>query len=251
MNKNKRMRMLACIMFPPKCICCGELTDVRRCVESNICICEKCEPKYRRAKAEVCERCNMSADRCTCGIGGRGVRIDEHVKVFYYHADDPLCVQNKIIYALKHKNDIRYHRFAADELSVSLSRYMSENMIDPEECIFTYMPRRRSAVASDGFDQAKRLAECVAEIYGAKKSFKDLFVRHGGGEQKKLSADERRDNIKSSISLKKNACNTVSGRYVVLIDDLLTSGATLAHGKRLLKEVGAKDVLCASVARTK
>lgn len=251
MNRIKRMRMLACIMFPPKCICCHELIDVVRCVERNMCLCERCESEYRKAKAEVCERCNMSVDRCTCGIGGRGVKLDEHVKVFYYHADDPRCVQNKIIYALKHKNDIRYHRFAADELAVSLSRYMSENMIDPEDCIFTYMPRRKGAVANDGFDQAQRLTECVAEIYGSRKSFKRLFVRHGGGEQKKLSADERRDNIKNSISLKKNAYKIVGDKYVILIDDLLTSGATLAHGKHLLMHVGARDVLCASVARTK
>ena len=187
---------------------------------------------------------------CNCGIEKRGIDIDALPKVMFYSPDNESSIESRLIYALKHKNDIRYARFLSDELAVSLSSYLLNEGIDPTECIFTYVPRRASAVCEDGFDQAERLNKCLCEIIGSKKALKKCFVRRGGKEQKKLDSRERKKNIKSSISLKRNAPKHIVGKTVIIVDDLVTTGATLSVAKSLLLSSGAKRVICASVART-
>lgn len=250
MKIKKILRLIGSFVFPPRCMSCGKLIDVYDASIKNIALCKDCFEKFSMAKAEVCEFCNMSADMCLCGIEKRGINIDSLPKVFYYQPKRENCLQNKLIYSLKHKNDVRYARFLADELSISLTRYFALEEVNINYCIFTYIPRRKSAVLEDGFDQGKRIAKALSDIYGIRGSAKSLFVRHGGKEQKKLSANERRANIKGSISLKKSARKKIKNRTVVIVDDLVTSGATLGYGKKLIED--AKGcAICASVAKTR
>ena len=246
----KIKELFANIIFPPKCISCHTLIDISQNAWESDCICQKCRQKFEIAKAKVCYDCNKSVSKCVCGIDKRGVDIDALPKVMFYSPDNESSVESKIIYAIKHKNDIRYARFMADELAVSLSEYMLKEGIDTTQCLFTFIPRRSVAICEDGFDQGERLATCLAEIMGTKKQMKKLLVRRGGKEQKTLDSRARKRNIKASVSLKKNASKYVVGKTLIVVDDLVTTGATLSVAKNLLSSAGAKRVICASVGRT-
>lgn len=246
----KIKRLFANIIFPPRCIGCNTLIDIEKNAVGADCLCSECRVKYDMAKAKVCSDCNRSVCTCVCGIEMRGTHIDALPKVVFYSPDNEMSIESRIIYAIKHKNDIRYANFMADELAVSLSAYLLKEGIDPTACIFTFVPRRSSAVCEDGFDQAERLAKCLCEIIGNKRSLKNLFVRRGGKEQKKLNARERKSNIKSSISLKRNTAKQIAGKTVIIIDDLVTTGATLSVAKSILLSSGAHRVICASVGKT-
>ena len=238
------------ILFPPRCMACREMLDVEKNAIENLALCPDCLAKYRIAKAEVCPECNLSAERCLCGISKRGVETGKMPKLFYYRTDKESSVQSKIIYALKHENDMRFASFLSDELSVSVSRLMLEEKIDPTNCIFTYIPRRNQAIVDDGFDQGERIALCVAKIFDSKGNFMRVFSRHGGEEQKKLNANQRKANIKGAISLRKNKINKISNKTVLLFDDLVTSGVPMSVARNLLMDAGAKSVICISVGRT-
>ena len=251
MELYKIKRLFANILFPPKCICCGELLDIEENATKNIAVCPDCVIKYRMAKAEVCGECNLAVSKCLCGVSKRGVETGNMPKLFYYRADNESSVQSKIIYALKHKNDIRFAEFLADELAISVSELLGERKIDPTECIFTYVPRRNKALCEDGFDQGQRIASCLSAVFDCKRNFKRLFVRVGGQEQKKLDVNARKANIKNTVKLHRNAKNIVAGKVVLLVDDLVTSGTTMSVAKSLLVAAGAQDVICITVARTK
>lgn len=246
----KIKRLFANIIFPPRCIGCNALIDIEKNAVKADCLCPGCRQKYDIAKAKVCCDCNRAVSVCFCGIDKRGIDIDALPKVMFYSPEHESSIESRIVYALKHKNDIRYARFLSDELAVSMSSYLLRQGIDPTACVFTYVPRREAAVCEDGFDQAQRLAKCLCEIIGSEKSFEKLFVRRGGKEQKQLDAKERKKNIKSSISLKRNARKHIEGKTVIIVDDLVTTGATLSVAKALLLSSGAARVICASVART-
>ena len=65
--------------------------------------------------------------------------------------------------------------------------------------------------------------------------------------QARLSGDARRKNLKDAFAVTSPAL--VRGRLVLLIDDIMTSGATLSHCARPLLDAGAAGVWCATVAR--
>ena len=250
MEFSKLKKLFINILFLPRCMACGELLDIEKNAIENLSLCPECLAKYRIAKAEVCHECNLSAERCLCGVNKRGIDTGDLTKLFYYRTDRESSIQSRIIYALKHENDIRFATFLADELSVIISRLMIERRINPDECIFTYVPRRSQAVIDDGFDQGERLALCVAKTFDLKKNFARAFVRRGGKEQKKLDANERKRNIRKSVKLRRKIKTKIQNKTVLLFDDLVTSGVTMSEAKSLLTDAGAKAVICITVGRT-
>ena len=250
MEFSKLKKLFINILFLPRCMACGELLNIEKNAIENLSLCPECLAKYRIAKAEVCPECNFSAERCLCGVSKRGVDTGDLTKLFYYRTDRESSIQSRIIYALKHENDIRFATFLADELSVIVSRLMIERKINPDECIFTYVPRRSQAVIDDGFDQGERLALCVAKTFDLKRNFARSFVRRGGKEQKKLDANERKRNIRKSVKLRRKIKTKIQNKTVLLFDDLVTSGVTMSEAKSLLTDAGAKAVICITVGRT-
>jgi predicted amidophosphoribosyltransferase len=105
------------------------------------------------------------------------------------------------------------------------------------------------------------LCELVAKELGADTL--PLFTRVGGREQKKLTKAERAKNIRSSIILNENLSGfpkkinvsdlsaAISGKTVIIIDDVITSGATMKHSAGLIRKCSTNQkVFIACVAKT-
>ena len=168
------------------------------------------------------------------------------------HADG---VPEKLIYHIKHQGDPRVFAFVAERLAPCLLDAAATlptraPVGEDKPLLFTYPPRRRSAVREDGFDQAQRLAKALAVACDG--DFAPLIRRthRKSKEQKTLNAAEREVNATSSYILADTAVEVVRDRTVVICDDLCTTGATLNRGAALLVEAGARSVVLCTVART-
>jgi predicted amidophosphoribosyltransferase len=64
-----------------------------------------------------------------------------------------------------------------------------------------------------------------------------------------MTSHQRRENVRGAFALRKRGLNAVKGRNIVLIDDVMTTGATAAECTRVLLRAGAKQVLVATAAR--
>ena len=168
------------------------------------------------------------------------------------HADG---VPEKLIYHVKHQGDPRVFAFVAERLAPRLLDAAATlptraPVGEDKPLLFTYPPRRRSAVREDGFDQAQRLAKALAVACDG--DFAPLIRRtyRKTAEQKTLNAEEREVNATSSYVLSDTAAEAVRDRTVVICDDLCTTGATLNRCAALLVEAGARSVVLCTVART-
>lgn len=101
-----------------------------------------------------------------------------------------------------------------------------------------------------GYNQCVYLAQGLAERIG--RRFDASILRRRGGvflrRQAGLSEDERRENALDSFAVRRPSF--VKGRTVLVVDDIMTTGATLSDCARALKEAGAWRVWCQTVART-
>ena len=68
----------------------------------------------------------------------------------------------------------------------------------------------------------------------------------GGRAQKRLNFQKRLQNAKKSYRICEDA--DVEGKTVLLVDDIVTSGASMAVGARLLRRAGAAMVVCVALA---
>lgn len=100
---------------------------------------------------------------------------------------------------------------------------------------------------SRGFNQSAVLARHVAKSSGAEYSPRALRRIRPTAVQAGLSDSERVKNIRGAFASRSSAC--LGGRRVLLVDDVMTTGATLSAAAGALKEAGASYVGALTLAR--
>lgn len=98
-----------------------------------------------------------------------------------------------------------------------------------------------------GFDQSEEICKAMAKQYGL-VCVELIKRRRGGKEQKKLNAAERKKNINSLMRPSKGTADTARGKYVILLDDIVTTGASMSACLPMLRKMGVKGVICVTLA---
>ena len=228
------------LLFPPRCVGCGELMDPF--ARNPEIFCPLCSTAWEAAVTEAAVQSSEDVER---GL----------VYLTFYHSGHTDGIPERLIYHIKHEGDRRSFAFVAERLAPRL-RYAAAILPtraptgEDKPLLFTYPPRRRSAVSKDGFDQARRLAKALSAACEGDFAALIRRTRKGSAEQKTLDAEERAANAASSYILAANAPETVRDRTIVICDDLCTTGATLNRCAALLVEAGARSVILCTVART-
>jgi predicted amidophosphoribosyltransferase len=228
------------LLFPPRCVGCNDLLPPFAKRATVFCL--LCRTAWETAMTEAADHAAADASR---GL----------VYLVHYRPGHADGVPEKLIYHVKHQGDPRTFAFVAERLAprlldAAVTLPTRAPVGEDKPLLFTYPPRRRSAVREDGFDQAQRLAKAFAVACDG--DFAPLIKRthRKTAEQKTLTAEERAVNATSSYILADTAAEVVRDRTVVICDDLCTTGATLNRCAALLVESGARSVILYTVART-
>ena len=223
------------LLYVPVCLSC----HVR--IKSGV-LCSACLDMLREnVENELCPTCLLPYNECRCVsplLKNAGIR--RHYKLFRYDPQIPDAPESRILYTLKHKRLLPLGDFIEKEFKASLPMVK-----DTQSTVVTYMPRMRRSVFADGTDAAKVIARAVARASGLRCL--SCFRHVGNRRQKELSVNERIINARNSYKLTVLPEDIV-GKRVILVDDVSTTGATLAVGARLLRRAGARSVTVVTLA---
>ena len=112
------------------------------------------------------------------------------------------------------------------------------------------VPLSASRLAQRGYNQAWELARRIARALGL-RSDATLLLRHlEGAPQASLGLAQRRANLNGAFVVDPARRISLQGAHVALVDDVMTSGATLAEAARALQRAGAARVDAWVLART-
>lgn len=101
-----------------------------------------------------------------------------------------------------------------------------------------------------GYNQAAELAKCLGKA-GNRPVFPDvLWRRETRREQHRLSKDERAEHARQAFGISPRWKARLARGHWILVDDVMTTGATLHAAARQLKEAGAASVCALVFART-
>lgn len=229
------------LIFPPKCELCGRVKDISHKSE----LCPECAKLFDAQLHATCPICKNTPDRCTCDKW-RDSFGDFPPCVLGFYFKERKTAPQELIFALKHSRSSDTHKLFARLMSARLLKEYLSSSKNTADVYVTYPPRSKDNEIKYGFDHGKRLARSVANFTGAK--FEDVFVRSYASEQKFLSRNDRLSNADSSLTLAANA--NVRGKDFIIIDDIITTGATLKTCVKLLRSAGAKSVRCTAILRT-
>ena len=218
------------ILFPMYCISCGISISNR----SN-CVCESCFSKISPVVGG-CEYCSgrIVDGRCTV-CSDRMWYIDKNICVAEYSG-----VMKEVVKHYKfHKRKRIYKRFTKQIADVIDSSDMHFDFVTP-------VPMNSRKKWERGFNQSELLAGSVARLYG-KQCRSVLREKNATGSQKEMGYRERFLHILDRYEV--NRDDVVKDKSVLLIDDVLTTGATINECGRILKNAGAFQVFSVTIAR--
>ena len=227
------------LIFVPRCAVCKS-----RLRYSTVGLCEECYERYEDAKTKYCDFCGMEARICTCVpyfmlING----CTDYRKLAFYTSSGDRNVVRRMVYSIKRWHNLPLTNYIACELAEIDGRDTEE------EIIVTYVPRSLENLRKYGYDHSK----IVAKYYAEYRSLKMLpllrrKVFHRSSEQKLLNYSQRAANTKGAFVVRPRI--DICGKTVILIDDVVTSGATIGECAAMLYSAGAKNVICRSFAHT-
>ncbi len=122
-----------------------------------------------------------------------------------------------------------------------------ETHYDPGQVDLTaFVPLFHRRERERSYNQSRLLAEGLGRRYG-KPVLRGVARIRDTGTQTRLHMAERAENVKGAFRVTESAW--VEGKTILLVDDVMTTGATLRETSRALKQAGAWRVLVATVAR--
>lgn len=227
------------LLFVPRCVGCDiRLGQEDADGEGNIPpLCPECMNQYIMMKESSCPVCMDKLKNCLCTTYDmRRQGLSRMVKLFRYEPRQTDLPSNRLIYALKHKD----LRIVTEFLARELAPLVRKHVRNPEEWCLAYAPRSKKRRRVLGFDQSERLAKALSKELQIPVI--DCLVRHSSaGVQKTLNRTQRFLNMRSSFEVKPRI--SLAGRKILLVDDIVTTGATLTAAATTLRKSGAKTVV--------
>lgn len=127
---------------------------------------------------------------------------------------------------------------------------LSENKLisqDKENSVLVPIPLSKFRERWRGFNQASLIAKVLANFYQIPWLDNNLIKIKATQPQVELSRQEREKNIKGAFKLKNP--QLVQGKRIFLVDDVFTTGSTMAECARVLRQAGAGEVWGIVIAR--
>ncbi len=209
------------LIYPKRCAVCNKVID------RNLLICDNCNEQLERAE-KLCIKCGALKEVCRC-----------RYNIYRFNA----CVapfkngeySMRAVYNFKFKNNGDNAELLSRNMVNSIRKYFDGISFDA----VTAVPKRRIEKFKKGYNQSELIAKNIADALGIKhinllEKCKSNKVQH------LLKRAERFGNVRGVYAAK----NTAGIRTVLLVDDIITTGATLNECSRALLKSGVKNIYC-------
>ncbi|MFW0837491.1 MAG: ComF family protein [Candidatus Komeilibacteria bacterium] len=216
-------------LFPPTCAVCGQ---------NNTNWCDDCQYKIKK-RPLICPLCDKAQDQqILCTACANQTSLDK-ILVSATYLDGGL---DKVIHAFKYQ----YHSQLAVPLAqLLIQRYQNIDM--PDNCLIIPTPLHRRRYNERGFNQAELLANHFGLALKIPVKTNILHRKKYNDHQANLNRQQRLINVANSFSISKNI--DLADQTIILIDDVITTGATLDEQAKLLKQNNARAVWALVLAK--
>ena len=210
-------------------------------------VCLICDAVHESARP-VCPACWKAFLESACLTVHRGEGA-------FSHLDGPLFLDTVItgwaytpaiemlIHEVKYRRGMKLGKMLGDRLGSVLEGYSAEW----DDWTMMPVPLHRVRLRERGYNQSERLCLGLQCHIPIPLDLRTLVRRRNTASQTKLSAHERQENVMDAFRVR---CEQpISGRRILLVDDVITTGATMNSCAECLESAGAECVIGLALAR--
>lgn len=227
------------VIYPPQCISCSAP------VTSDFGLCADCWRETPFIAGLVCDQCGVPLPG---GEPGEAAHCDDCLTIarpWGQGRSALIYAENgrRLVLALKHGDRMDLARPAAGWMSKAARPIiLPDALVVPVPLHWLRLIRRR-------FNQAALLARSVAGNAGLDHCPDALIRRRSTGSQEGRTRDNRFANLQDAFAVPNRRRAIVEDRDILLVDDVMTSGATFAAATEALFSAGARSVNVLALAR--
>lgn len=229
------------IAFPKICLVCKSSLGTSSVAGL---ICSRCWSKVQKNLPPFCRSCGRHLDKnnFTNNICLHCLKV----KLHFDRAFSP-CVYNGVIKELLHMFKYSNKKHLGLPLSSIMADFIKEyNLPIGYLDLIIPMPLHKTRLREREFNQAQILGNYIAREFKKDLCCDTLARRRNTKTQTHLSLDERALNVKDCFSVTEKT--RVKGKNILLVDDVLTSGATCSEAACVLKNEGASIIFVLTLA---
>ncbi len=214
-------------VLPNSCISCQTIIPA----ESKY-LCQNCYGKLEPYH----ETHPWKTDRISDGV------IDNSISAFWFREGTPI---QPLLHAMKYSKMKGIGVMLGNELGRIIASQSNEH--------FDYVipvPLHKARYRDRTYNQSEFIAKGVLQILNA-ETINDGLIRTRFTEtQTKLSKSERKENVKGAFMVNPKHSEDIRGKNIILIDDVITTGATILECASAIKKASAGKVWICSAAKT-
>jgi ComF family protein len=225
-------------VLPHRCIACAETV-------LGPGFCSRCWPALRFITAPHCFGCGdpfevPASPESRCAICSADPPPWQRARAIWRYND----ASKGPVLALKYQDRTGFANIAAP-----LLRRVGQALLDAPNAVLVPVPLHWTRLAWRGFNQAALLADALHRVSGVMVDKHALRKVRRTPPQQGLDRAQRQINIRKAFAVKSSAASRLSGRSVILVDDVITTGATAAACTKVLLKAGATSVDVLTLAR--
>lgn len=233
-----RMQRALSLIFPDQCVLCEER------VEHRGGLCAECWREMPFLTGLVCDACGVSLPGADTGH----VLCDECLTMHRPWDAGRAALSysgagRRVVLALKHADRLDLVPPCA-EWMIRAGKHL---WVDPP--VLVPVPAHWTRLLTRRYNQAAELCRAVAKLSGCETLPDALLRTKRTPKQDGMTVDERFANMRDAIAVHPKTGTRLAGREVCLIDDVMTSGATLSAATDTLLDMGAARVCTLVLAR--
>lgn len=206
------------LLAPHNCIVCRDTDYV---------LCQPCSLSSLTSLPSRCYRCHRATKQSrTCRNCRRTTGINRVWVATSYET-----AAKELIYKLKFER--------AKSASCDIADIMDSSLpILPDGVVVTHLPTANSRIRVRGYDQARLIAKDLSK--SRKLAYRNLLSRQGQARQTGSSRQNRFKQLEGVFTARDKS--KISGMHILLVDDIVTTGASIESATKTLYENGAKTV---------